>query len=52
MLFSKTCPSCKRKVKKSELREAETATGRRITCCINCAKYFKVLSEKKWLELK
>ena len=47
MLFSKTCPSCKRKVKKSELREAKTATGRSITCCINCAKYFTLLSEKR-----
>jgi len=47
MLFSKTCPAFKRKVKKSELREAETATGRGITCCINCAKYFTLLSGEK-----
>jgi len=46
MLFSKTYPSCKRKVKKSELRAAKTATGRRITCCINCAEFFTLLSEK------
>ena len=26
------------------LSDPKTATGGRITCCINCAKYFKVLS--------
>ena len=50
MWFAKTCSVCKKKVNQSELKKIETVGGvggRKITCCENCAKYFKVKQKKK-----
>jgi len=47
MWFAKICPICKKKVETSELKKIETAAGTEITCCTNCAKYFKAKIKDK-----
>ena len=44
MLFSRftTCPSCNKKVKKSNIIIIETVVGTRVTCCEDCSSYLKI----------